>query len=517
MNLAPVDLVIIAIYAISVLIVARLVSTKPQNTQSYFLADKSLKWWAIGPALIAANFSVEHILGFCKDGYTLGLAIAAYEWLAALAMILVAKYILPIFLKRGIYTVPQFLQQRYDIRVRWALAVFYIGINIFAPLTALLWISATAINILTGMPFVFALLCLGFFSISYWLYGGLRVIAFTGMLHVVVILLGCFLIAGIALDKVAEALEDNGAIEGLRYLFSQSPERFELILSADNNSYSYLPGIWVLVGGIWVLNIWYWGFNQYIIQPALAAKNLRQGQIGIIFAATIKLFIPILVLPGIAAAILIPDVEQQDNIFYRIMDIMPSGVIGIIIAAVLASSISTLAATVNSIATIFTMDLYAFFRKEHNQAKLLKVGRVVAVVAMAIGLIVAKLFNNIYQVLQYLWNISSFIIPGIVAIFILGLYWDKTTITGVLAAAISSVLISLFVYMFFPSTPFLNRMALVFFGCIASGIIVSLWEGKKVQPGSVDLTSTDFSTTVLFNCIAIAVALVVGVLYVLFW
>ena len=282
MTLSTLDMAIFVVYILGLLFVAYWVSREEKghqkNTNEYFLAGNSLPWWAIGASLIAANISAEQIIGMSGSGYAIGLGIASYEWMAALTLMLVGKYCLPIFLKKQIYTMPQFLQQRFDNRVRTTLAIFWLAVYVFVNLTAVLWLGALAVNALTGIDLFWSMALLALFSVSYSLYGGLKAVAFTDILQVVLLVFGGLFMSYLALDMIGAGA---GVLAGFDTLLAKAPEKFDMILSPDNPHYVSLPGISVLVGGMWVMNLSYWGFNQYIIQRALAAPNLREAQKGI--------------------------------------------------------------------------------------------------------------------------------------------------------------------------------------------------------------------------------------------
>ena len=284
--LSNLDILIVVFYLLILFALAQWVSREDsgyrKNAQDYFLAGKALPWWAIGASLIAANISAEQIIGMSGSGYAMGLAIASYEWMAAITLILVGKFLLPVFLQRGIFTMPQFLEQRYDHNVRMVMAFFWLGVYIFVNLTSILWLGALALNTVAGVDIVLGMVLLGGFAVGYSYYGGLKAVAFTDIVQVVLLVLGGLMIAWIILDKVSAG---TGVWQGLQLLSERAPEKFDMILSQGNPHYMSLPGVSVLIGGMWIMNISYWGFNQYIIQRALAAKNIREAQKGIVFAA----------------------------------------------------------------------------------------------------------------------------------------------------------------------------------------------------------------------------------------
>ncbi|MDA7725296.1 sodium/sugar symporter [Pseudomonadales bacterium] len=519
--LSNLDISVVIFYAISLFALAQWVSREQaghnKDTSDYFLAGKSLPWWAIGASLIAANISAEQIIGMSGSGYAIGLAIASYEWMAAITLILVGKYLLPIFLERGIYTMPQFLEQRYDHRVRLVMAFFWLGVYIFVNLTSVLWLGALALNTVAGLDIVQGMVLLGLFAVGYSLYGGLKAVAFTDIIQVVLLVLGGLMIAWIMLDKVSDG---SGVLAGFQILTERAPEKFDMILNRDNPHYASLPGLSVLLGGMWIMNISYWGFNQYIIQRALAAKNIQEAQKGIAFAAFLKLLMPVIVvLPGIAIFVLNPTLATPDHAYPEAMAMLPSGIKGLVFAALLAAIVSSLASMTNSISTIFTMDIYASFssKKDENGNRVM-VGRVVAVAAMLLAMICAKpLLGNFDQAFQYIQEFTGFFTPGIVVIFLLGMFWKKTTSSGALAAAIGSAVLSFAFKIFWPEIPFIDRVGLVFLLCVAIAVSFSVFAGNRNQDGAVSLRDIQFATTNGFNFSAVLVALILAALYATWW
>lgn len=520
MNLATVDIVIIFLYAAGLLSLALWVSREKKghekDTRDYFLAGNALPWWAIGASLIAANISAEQIIGMSGSGYVIGLAIASYEWMAAITLILVGKFFLPIFLKHRIYTMPQFLEERYDHRVRILLAMFWLGVYVFVNLTSILWLGALAINAVTGLSLTPGLILLGGFAAAYSLYGGLKAVALTDIVQVVLLVIGGLLIAYVTLDLVGNGA---GFIAGFNTLLERVPEKFDMILSPDSPHYKSLPGISVLVGGMWIMNLSYWGFNQYIIQRALAAKNVREAQKGIVFAAFLKLLMPVLVvLPGLAAVILAPSLERPDQAYPAMMNLLPVGVKGLVFAALLAAIVSSLASMMNSISTIFTMDVYKHLRENASQHHLVIVGRITSMTAIIVAIILARpLLGKFDQAFQYIQEFTGFFTPAVVAIFVMGMFWKKATPNSAIVSAIASAGLSLAFKLYWPELPFMDRVGIVFLFCVAVAAVVTLLENKGPQPGAVELKSIDFSTSGGFNIAGVAVALILIALYATWW
>jgi len=519
-TLPALDIAIIAVYAVSIFALAQWVSREKgahrKDAQDYFLASRTLPWWAIGTSLIAANISAEQIIGMSGSGYAIGLAIASYEWMAALTLIIVGKYFLPIFLKNGIYTMPEFLERRYSHGVRTVMAIFWIGVYVFVNLTAILWLGATAVHTITGIEVQTALIALGVFAGAYALYGGLKAVALTDIVQVSLLVLGGIVISWIALDKISAGA---GVIAGFHALTLRFPDKFHMILPASNPYYKDLPGLSVLLGGLWVMNISYWGFNQYIIQRALAAKNIREAQKGIVLAAFLKLLMPvIIVLPGIAAAALAPDLARPDEAYPHLMAMLPSGILGLVFAALIAAIVASMGSKINSIATIFTMDVYRPLRPNATQPHLVLIGRITAVVALIVAIVSARpLLGSFDQAFQYIQEFTGFFTPGICVIFLLGMFWERCTVTGALVAAIASAVLSLALKLGLPALPFMDRVGLVFLACLAIAIALSLAQAPRSSALRVELKQVNYSTSVGFNVAAIAITAILIGLYATWW
>ena len=521
MHLETLDLTVVAIYAIVLLILAQWVSREKvghqKDSSDYFLAGRALPWWAIGASLIAANISAEQIIGMSGSAWVMGIAIGAYEWMAALTLVIVAKWLLPVFLKHKIYTMPQFLEERYDHRVRNVMALFWLGIYVFVNLTSILWLGALAVNTVTGLDLTISLIALGTFATAYSLYGGLKAVALTDIIQVTLLVLGGILIAVISLNEVSGG---QGVIAGFHTLLERTPERFDLIFTKDSPHYVSLPGISVLVGGMWIMNLSYWGFNQYIIQRALAAKNTQEAQKGIMFAAFLKMIMPlIIVLPGVAAAILAPDLSTPDRAYPTVMNLLPTGILGLVFAALIAAIVSSLASMMNSISTIFTMDLYRNFRAgEQSEEELVRTGRIASFSAIVIAMIVAQpLLGNFSQAFQYIQEFTGFFTPGVCALFLLGFFWPRTTAVAALLTALGSAVFSITLKLAWPGLPFIDRVGIVFLLCIDIGIVVSQLQGVEKHPNAVNYHDVDTSTTGGFNLAALVVLLMLVGLYATWW
>jgi SSS family solute:Na+ symporter len=545
------DYVIFAIYAIVILGVGLWVSRnkkgETKSTEDYFLASKSLPWWAIGASLIAANISAEQFIGMSGSGFAGGLAIATYEWMAALTLIVVGKFFLPIFIKKEIYTIPEFVEQRFSSQLKTILAVFWIGLYVFVNLASVLYLGGLALQTILGIEMITAVIGLAAFAAAYSLYGGLSAVAWTDIIQVVVLVLGGLVTTYLALDTVSAG---GGFLEGLNKVYNAVPERFDMILEKSNPEYMNLPGIGVLIGGMWIANLYYWGFNQYIIQRTLAAKSLEESQKGILFAAGLKMIIPlIVVIPGIAAYVIVndpnllaslgeagmanlPSAEQADKAYPWLMQFLPTGLKGVAVAALAAAIVSSLASMLNSTATIFTMDIYKqLINKEASESKTVNVGRLSAFVALIIASIMAPLLGGIDQAFQFIQEYTGIVSPGILSVFILGLFWKKTSNKGAIYGALTSIPIALFFKVgpkgwmtgcaldgIFPSLPFLDQMGITAILSMVVIALVSIRENKENDDlKGISLDKGVFDTSALYNIGSFALMIILAGLYAFFW
>ena len=550
-SFAFLDYLIFVVYAIVILGVGLWVSRdkdgKDKTAEDYFLASKSLPWWAIGASLIAANISAEQFIGMSGSGFALGLAIASYEWMAAITLLIVGKYFLPIFIEKGLYTIPEFVEKRFSTNLKTILAVFWIALYVFVNLASVMYLGGLAIETIIGIDMVYAVIGLALFAAAYSLYGGLSAVAWTDIIQVVFLVLGGVVTTYLALDTVSQG---EGVIEGLKIIYTAAPDRFEMILDRSNPEYNNLPGIGVLVGGLWVANLYYWGFNQYIIQRTLAAKSLKESQKGILFAAGLKLIIPfIVVIPGIAAYVIVNDPEilaslgtdgaanipsagSADKAYPWLMQFLPTGFKGIAFAALTAAIVSSLASMLNSTSTIFTMDIYKqFINPNASDKQTVKVGRLSAAVALVIGATMAPLLGGIDQAFQFIQEYTGVVSPGILAVFMLGLFWKKTTNKGAIWGALTSIPIALYLKTggkgwfdgtameaVFPKLPWMDQMGLTALLTMAVIILVSWMENKgKDDSKAIELNNGIFKTSPLFNIGAFATLIILTVVYTLFW
>ena len=550
-NFETLDYIVFALYATVILSVGLWVSRskkgETKSTEDYFLASKSLPWWAIGASLIAANISAEQFIGMSGSGFAGGLAIATYEWMAALTLIVVGKFFLPIFIKKKIYTIPEFVEQRYSSQLKTILAVFWIALYIFVNLASVLYLGGLALQTILGVNMISAIIGLALFAVAYSLYGGLSAVAWTDIIQVVVLILGGLVTTYLALDTASGG---QGFIKGLNSIYDAVPERFDMILEKNNPEYMNLPGIGVLIGGMWIANLYYWGFNQYIIQRTLAAKSLEESQKGILFAAGLKMIIPlIVVIPGIAAYVIIndpllmeklgesgmtnlPTLAQADKAYPWLMQFLPTGLKGVAVAALAAAIVSSLASMLNSTATIFTMDIYKqLINKNANESKTVNVGRLSAFIALIIATIMAPLLGGIDQAFQFIQEYTGIVSPGILSVFVLGLFWKKSSNKGAVYGALASIPIALFfkvgpkgwlanspVEEFFPTLPFLDQMGLTAILSMIVIAIVSFKENKiSDDKKAIKLDKGVFNTSSIYNVGSFILMIILALLYSFFW
>jgi len=519
MNFSTFDFIVFFLYCFLVLGLGLLIAKRKGigDSEGYFLASKSLPWWAIGTSLIAANISAEQMIGMSGSGYVIGLAIASYEWMAALTLVLVAKFMLPIFIEKGIYTMPQFLESRFDDRVRACLAVFWILVYIFVNLTSVLYLGALSLNTIMGIDLVYGIIGLAIFSAIYTVYGGLKAVAFTDVIQVVFLIGGGLLTTYLALNAFSDG---QGALAGFIDLFNKIPEKFEMIIDPSSPHYQELPGLSVLFGGLWVANISYWGLNQYIIQRALAAKDLSEAQRGLMFAGYLKILMPlIVVVPGIAAFGFGADLVRPDEAYpWLLNEFVVSGFKGLAFAALIAAIASSLSSMTNSTSTIFTLDIYKInFNKEASEDKLVLIGRIASFIALLSAVLVAPLLENFGQAFQFIQEFTGFVSPGVVAIFLLGFYWKRATANAALWAAILTIPCSFLLKWLLPVLPFLDRMGIVFVILCGVMVAISLMEGSGKDPKAIEFRTKLFHTGTVFNIGSIGICAILSVLYFLFW
>jgi len=532
------------------------------GSHDFFLAEGSLTWWAIGASLIASNISAEQFIGASGQGFQVGLAVAAYEWVAAIALIIVAVWFIPVYLKNKIFTMPQFLETRYNQTVSLIMAIFWLFLYVFVNLTSILFLGALAINSLAGgsqETFHYIIIALAVFSLVIAL-GGMKVIGFTDVIQVLVLVIGGLATTYIALTLVSEHFGlGKDALAGFSAMLKNAPDHFKMILpkpgphasQQDIDKYLLLPGIAMYFAGQWIVNLNYWGCNQYITQRALGA-NLKTARTGILFAGLMKLAMPIIViLPGIAAYVLYKNGGLQhemtvgghlnpDNAYSAVLGFLPNGLKGLSIAALTAAIVASLAGKANSISTIFTMDIYKkYIKKDADEKSMVGMGKFIIGVALFLSILLT--WKDLLGIggeggFTFIQKYTGFISPGIFAIFILGFFWKRTTggaaIAGILTGFAASVLFNnyapslfgneTFLYTAFPNghggyeIPFLICMGLSFLFTMIVMIVISLF-APKINFKHFVLDRSMFKVEPSTLTLIVVTLLLLTTLYVKFW
>ncbi len=520
-------------------------------SHDYFLAEGSLTWWAIGASLIASNISAEQFIGMSGSGFKMGLAISTYEWMAAATLMIVAIFFIPVYLKNKIYTMPQFLHTRYNSTVAMIMAIFWLLLYVVVNLTSILYLGALAIHSISGLNTTLCMYVLAIFAIFITL-GGMKVIGYTDVIQVFFLILGGLVTTYLALNLVSEKFGTTGTINGFKLMMENANDHFHMIFDRDNPNYMDLPGLTLLVGGMWIVNLNYWGCNQYITQRALGA-DLPTARSGILFAAFLKLLMPVIVvLPGIAAYVLynkgffkeemMQAGEVNPDFAYPVLlNLLGPGLKGVAFAALTAAIVASLAGKANSIATIFTLDIYKKkINVDADEKTQVRVGRIAVIVAMILGVIIAPMLGiDKKGGFQYIQEYTGFVSPGIFAMFILGFFWKKTTSNAALFATIGGFLMSLLLK-FLPAfadlsflapfgfsvpnpqgvyeIPFLDRMGFVFIFCVIGMAIISLYENRKgVQPHGLEVDTKMFRMSPGFATGALIIGGILAALYTIYW
>ena len=528
------------------------------SSKDYFLAEGSLTWWAIGASLIASNISAEQMIGMSGSGFRLGLAISTYEWMAAATLIIVAVFFIPVYLKNKIYTMPQFLSQRYNGTVAMIMAIFWLALYIVVNLMSILYLGALAVSGISGLNVYTCIVLLSVFSIVITL-GGMKVIGYTDVIQVFFLILGGLVATYIALHLVAEKSGQTGLLNGFKLLTTEASDHFHMIFKKDSPNYVSLPGLSVLIGGMWIVNLNYWGCNQYITQRALGA-DLKTARSGILFAAFLKMLMPVIVvMPGIGAYVLYQKgmfhtgmlssagVVDVNKAYPNLLSLLPVGFKGVAFAALTAAIVASLAGKANSIATIFTLDIYKkAINPDADEKKQVFTGKIAVVVSMIIAVLLSlvigeKLMGEGKQGFNYIQEYTGFVSPGIFAMFLLGFFWKRTTANAAMFAMIGGLALScvlkflpmwtdlsfLTPYGFFQANPdnhgafeipFLDRMGFVFLFCIAGMAVINLVENKRgVVTKGLEVDASMFRVSKSFAVGALVIVGLLITLYTVYW
>ena len=512
---------------------------KATSSKDFFLAEGSLTWWAIGASLIASNISAEHFIGMSGSGFALGLAISTYEWMAAATLIIVAIFIIPMYLKNRIFTMPQFLAKRYNGAVSTIMAVIWLLLYVFVNLTSIIYLGSLAISSIAPISFEWCVAGLSIFSIIVTL-GGMKVIGYTDVFQVLVLIIGGLVTTYLALTLLSEQFGfGKDVLKGLSILRKEAPEHFHMIFDKSSPHYMELPGLSVLIGGMLINNLAYWGCNQYIVQRALGA-DLKTARKGILFAAFLKMIVPVIaVLPGIAMYVMhhngmfqkemsdvVTGAIKPDHAYPTLMNLLPAGLKGVAFAALTAAIVASLAGKANSISTIFSLDIYKkYVNKEASERKLVITGRWAVIIAMLIAAIVAPSLKTLDQAYQFIQEYSGFFSPGVLAIFLLGMFWKKTTAAAGLAGALLTVPISTVLKFLpdwtngaFPNYPFLDRMTIAFFAIVIIMVTISLAKPKPAGDTHViEMDTALFKVSPGFIVGSFIICGILAALYTVFW
>jgi solute:Na+ symporter, SSS family len=505
------------------------------DSKDFFLAEGSLTWWAIGASLIASNISAEHFIGMSGSGFALGLAISTYEWMAAATLILVAVFLIPVYLKNKIYTMPQFLAKRYNNGVSTVMTVFWLLVYIFVNLTSIIYLGAIAITSITPISFGWCVAGLSIFAIVVTL-GGMKVIGYTDVIQVAVLMLGGLVTAYLSLTLLSEKFGyGSDVLKGLSLLQEKASGHFHMIFDKDHPYYKDLPGLSVLIGGMWINNLSYWGCNQYIVQRALGA-DLKTARSGILFAAFLKLLIPVIaVLPGIAMYVLHEQgmfqqemmnefgVIKPDHAYPTLMNLLPMGLKGVAFAALTAAVVASLAGKANSISTIFSLDIYKkYINKTASETNIVRTGRWAVIISMLMASLVAPALKTLDQAYQFIQEYVGFISPGVLAIFLLGIFWKRTTAAAAMAGALLTIPVSTILKFLpvltngaFPDYPFLDRMSITFVLILIVMVGMSLM--KKEETNEVEIDTSMFRVTPGFAIYSVIILGILTALYTVFW
>jgi len=549
LGLESVDYVIFAVYFVIVSLygywVYRHKGKQTADSKDFFLAEGSLTWWAIGASVIASNISAEQFIGMSGSGFALGIAISVYELVGGFSLILVALFFLPLYIKNKIYTMPQFLSQRYDGRVSTIMAVFWLFLYVLVNLTSIIYLGGLSLEKMTGFSFGFCAVFLTIFAVFITL-GGMKVIGYTDVIQVVCLVLGGLATTYLALDLLSVRLGNgSGFLEGLSLIKERAPSHLHMMFEPGQyqahdgqggrtDAYNELPGMMMfLIGGQWIVNLNYFGCNQYITQRALGA-DLKTARNGLLFASLLKIMMPlIVVLPGIAAYVLFSQgadnaivqgitesgAVKPDNAYPVLLNLLPTGLKGLAFAALTAAIVASLAGKANSISTIYVLDIHKkFFNTKLDEKQSVWLGRVVIVIAFVIALLLSPLLKNFGQGFKYIQEYTGFISPGILCIFLLGFFWKKATANGALVATLLSIPLSGWFKYQWPEMPFLNRMGFVFWVCVVAQVLVSLIESRnRENPKAFHLERSWFRASPSFAAGALAITGVVVVIYTIFW
>ena len=496
--------------------------------QDFFLAEGSLTWWAIGASLIASNISAEQFIGMSGSGFKIGMAIATYEWMAAATLLVVAVFFMPIYLKNHIYTMPQFLTRRYNESVSMIMAIFWLLLYVVVNLTSILYLGALAVSTISGYDFTLCMIFLAVFAVIITL-GGMKVIGYTDVVQVFFLVLGGLATTYLAIHLVSDHFGTRGVIKGFGIMLDKATDHFDMVLEKGNPNYMDLPGFSVLVGGMWIVNLNYWGCNQYITQRALGA-DLKTARNGLLFASFLKLLMPVIVVfPGIAAYVLHQEGMfrsemmmggelNPDRAYPVLLNLLPSGLKGLAFAALTAAIVASLAGKANSIATIYTLDIYKkYINRDASDRKLVNIGRISIIISMVLAIVISP-FLGIDKAggFKYIQEYTGFISPGVFCVFILGFFWKRATARAAFVAILSGFVLSVIFKFGYPDMPFIDRMGWVFLICVGLMVLISLLDPRASREDKLQVEASMFRTHPAFTVGVLVITGILAALYLVF-
>ncbi len=509
--MAVLDYILFTLFGVFVISIGLWIGYKKrkQDAHEFFLAGNTLPWWAVGGALIASNISAEQFIGMTSAGYTVGMAVVSYELMAAASLIFIAFILMPFFLHHKIYTMPQFLEIRYNAHVKTGLAFYWVILFVVVNISSVLYLGSLAIEKM-GISKEIAILLLIIYSSATSILGGLTAVVWTEVIQLIILFIG-----GLATAYFSTAEIQNGFFNSLSFLIKNFSSHFDFILETNHPRYHEYPGWGMVFGGIWIANLYYWGMNQYIIQRALGAKNLQEAQKGIVFAAWVKLLMPIIVvLPGITMFYHEPNLSNPDDAYPILMErFLPIGIKGIAFAALTAAVGSSISAMVNSASTIFTLDIYKVLWNPHaSQNELVKVGKIASTAALFLGAIIAPSIALFGQAFIYIQKYTGFLSPAVVVLFLFGMLWKKSSTFAANIVVLIAIPFSFALDYFFPEIPFIHQMAISFLFLSLIMMIFS-WIINKNQndPKALDLSLNKIPNLLIFQ--AVGILLVLCIIY----
>jgi len=473
LQLTGIDFAIFGLYILVVLGLGVYASTKATKTKrDYFLAGDKLPWWMVGGSIIASNLSTHQFVGMTGAAYSRGFVVITAEWAAVLIGLNALLWVfLPFYLRNGFYTMPEYLERRYGAAARTTFGALIVLIYVFVEISAVLFLGALAVNQLLGIPVILSIVVLALLTAVYTITGGLRAVVWTEMLQLCVLLLG-----GVVLSVMVVR-----ASGGWSSVMASSRD-WHLILPSSDSDWPWTQ----YLGGTLCISVFYWATNQFIVQRGLAAKNEWHARMGVVLAQYVKFLLPFMtVVPGLMAAKLYPGLEKADLAFPTLVEkLLPTGLVGLVLAGLVAAVMSHVSGAINSCTTIASVDFYMpYIRKDASEAQVVRFGKIVGMVIVALGIFWACVLvsHSEKPIFIYLMSAYGYFAPGIAAMFLLGIFWKRATHAGALAAGALTVPLSAGLDLAIRGIPFANRSGIVFWACVVLGIVVSLFTKPRSE------------------------------------